>query len=160
MDHTLSSTCSEDTPIILRRGVGPGEYFKIEACLEESWFLLTGKERSEGALGSSGLGSLVAKAGPGGPMAGLQTGPLLTLQARAGGQVHLGAGRQPAGRWSLGRDVVLPREQVPDPTSGVTDAEQIRKRVVTCPVAYSSGMLLRHPLVSRPPLLLSGILEP
>lgn len=37
--RTLSSTCSEDTPILLRRGVSPGEYFQILGCWEGSWFL-------------------------------------------------------------------------------------------------------------------------
>lgn len=50
---------SEDTPIILRRGARPGEYFKIEGCPEGSWFLLAGKEnqRAEpwGAHGPAGV---------------------------------------------------------------------------------------------------------
>lgn len=126
--RTLSSTCSEDTPILLRRGGSPGEYFPENAFWvagKEAGF--SGHERNDRA--SSCCGELGQVVGP------RRQGLVREEPAREG----LWRG----GLSSLGRSSFPARPLV----------EQVQARLerrAACPAAHSSGALLWLPTAQQP----------
>lgn len=127
--HTWSSMCSEDIPLLLRRGVCPGEYFQIQGCWGGSWFLWAWKEQQSQLL----------------PLGG-------------GGRTWWGAADEretsPAGLW---REILSSLKSSGFLTLLWLNRCKPGWRRAPGLVAHSSGILLRPPLLSSPALLLAEI---